>query len=954
MEPGYESTLVESRHQPTLGKPRRMKKIIIPVLLCLFGVRGFSATYPPGAILYYTSANTNAIPSYVTATPFIGGTNLLSGTLTSSNVITSRKAYSGGVNTPTVWGSTPSEEAMVITRVPGLNGDTGTPELWISRNSAANLTSDYTFMDLFPDATSSTLTIGRRVSGNIVSVLMNATATRPSVQYGITGTGSSIDTSGSGTPEGAVTAAVGSTYRRWDGGASTTFYAKTSGSGNTGWTALSAGSSGTTGTVINTGTPAVGNVPAYSDTTGTNVGPFTALTLTSTNASLTGKLSANGGAFTNTLTLNGTTVSTFTGTAGTVIGSGTTAANDIAVFTDTTHTNIARSTSAGTLGDNSSSTYALTINLSGTDPIWSYSSGVANLSAGALQVGGVAVSTATGANPSASVGLAAVNGSAATWMRSDGAPALSQAIVPTWTGAHIFNAGSGVPVTIQPGSADTKSLVVQGGSVTGAGTTPMVDLSWIWNTSGAADGFLIHFTNTASGSSKPFHILGGAAGATELLNVDKSGNISTPGSVVINPGSAFSFSGGSKILSSTDGTAYFRDNASSGAFILGIGGISSSFPALKRSGTTIQFRLADDSGNANVLIGGPNDTTALTVNGGSVTGSGTTSLIDLSGTWNTSGSADFMSINVTNTASGGSANLLNLKVGGSSVANIRKDGWIVSQFGVGTPTLYTASGGSVATLGTVSGVANSFSIANTLGLNGATLLSGEASAVLQLGIDAATATDQVIKSADGLGTDKTGAALTIAGGQSTGTGAPGKVLFKRGTVSTTGSSANAYGTSVSAGGTLDVNTTTTGNIGAGEDNLITYSIPAAQMSVNKDRIEFDCAGTFAATINAKTLKFYFGATAIFNSSSLVLNGVAWRVHGVIIRTSATTQKSTVEATIGGTLLSAVNSTVTQYTTPAETMSGAITFKGAGSDDGGVPADNAVVEEMSVVKFHFAP
>ncbi len=48
------------------------------------------------------------------------------------------------------------------------------------------------------------------------------------------------------------------------------------------------------------------------------------------------------------------------------------------------------------------------------------------------------VSSATGANPSASVGLTAVNGSAGTFMRSDGAPALSQAIVPTWTGIHTW------------------------------------------------------------------------------------------------------------------------------------------------------------------------------------------------------------------------------------------------------------------------------------------------------------------------------------------------------------------------------------------------------------------------------------------------------------------------------------------------------------------------------------
>ena len=44
-------------------------------------------------------------------------------------------------------------------------------------------------------------------------------------------------TSGSGTPEGVVTAVVGSIYTRTDGGAGTTLYVKESGAGNTGWVA---------------------------------------------------------------------------------------------------------------------------------------------------------------------------------------------------------------------------------------------------------------------------------------------------------------------------------------------------------------------------------------------------------------------------------------------------------------------------------------------------------------------------------------------------------------------------------------------------------------------------------------------------------------------------------------------------------------------------------------------
>lgn len=45
------------------------------------------------------------------------------------------------------------------------------------------------------------------------------------------------------------------------------------------------------------------------------------------------------------------------------------------------------------------------------------------------------------ANPTASVGLSAVNGAATTFMRSDAAPAISQSISPTWTGPHTFKGG---------------------------------------------------------------------------------------------------------------------------------------------------------------------------------------------------------------------------------------------------------------------------------------------------------------------------------------------------------------------------------------------------------------------------------------------------------------------------------------------------------------------------------
>lgn len=51
------------------------------------------------------------------------------------------------------------------------------------------------------------------------------------------GAGTATWTSGAGTPEGAVTATVGSLFTRTNGGAGTTLYIKESGTGNTGWVA---------------------------------------------------------------------------------------------------------------------------------------------------------------------------------------------------------------------------------------------------------------------------------------------------------------------------------------------------------------------------------------------------------------------------------------------------------------------------------------------------------------------------------------------------------------------------------------------------------------------------------------------------------------------------------------------------------------------------------------------
>jgi hypothetical protein len=73
----------------------------------------------------------------------------------------------------------------------------------------------------------------------------------------------------------------------------------------------------------------------------------------------------------------------------------------------------------------------------------------------------------TAANPSASLGLTAINGVATTYMRSDAAPALDVTIAPTWTATHNFTAATGMGV-----ASPTAVLHLKAGTAT-ASTAPL-------------------------------------------------------------------------------------------------------------------------------------------------------------------------------------------------------------------------------------------------------------------------------------------------------------------------------------------------------------------------------------------------------------------------------------------------------------------------------------------------
>lgn len=141
---------------------------------------------------------------------------------------------------------------------------------------------------------------------------------------------------------------------------------------------------------------------------------------------------------------------------------------------------------------------------------------------------------------------------------------------------------------------------------------------------------------------------------------------------------------------------------------------------------------------------------------------------------------------------------------------------------------------------------------------------------------------------------------------------------------------------------LKSDTTQTGNVGTGEDNLIGYTMPANTLGTNGDYIEIDAFGTMAANANNKQLKLYFGSTVIYDSTSLAVDDADFSINCKIIRTAESSQKCIINIMSNNATLP----TTSIYTTTTESTSGSITIKCTGE---GV-SDDDIVQEGLLIKW----
>jgi hypothetical protein len=193
------------------------------------------------------------------------------------------------------------------------------------------------------------------------------------------------------------------------------------------------------------------------------------------------------------------------------------------------------------------------------------------------------------------------------------------------------------------------------------------------------------------------------------------------------------------------------------------------------------------------------------------------------------------------------------------------------------------------------------------------------------------------------GTQTIAGAKTFSGAMvaSSTLGVTGLATFTVPPVFNPGTSASASGT---VSGRVTTNTTPVANVGAGEDDLMTYSLAANSLSADGKVVRVVGWGTIANTAANKTIKGYFGATAVVATPAGFSNeALNWRAVLDIVRTGAATQVASGQILIDDGAHGA--EVQVGAATPAETLSGAVTIKftGEATNNNDITQSGMIVE-----------
>lgn len=175
--------------------------------------------------------------------------------------------------------------------------------------------------------------------------------------------------------------------------------------------------------------------------------------------------------------------------------------------------------------------------------------------------------------------------------------------------------------------------------------------------------------------------------------------------------------------------------------------------------------------------------------------------------------------------------------------------------------------------------------------------------------------------------------VAISGGTIVGVSISGSTI----TIPVGGSTQNA-----TTGGVLHADTTAVGNVGTGEDTLITYTMPANALNGNLQFLEIRAFGTVAANANNKEIKLKFGTTTLIATGAVAANSGSWEITATVIRTGASSQKAITKIISNNTLILDDSS----YTTPTENTASSIVIQCTGEGT----SNNDIVQEGLIIKW----
>jgi hypothetical protein len=133
---------------------------------------------------------------------------------------------------------------------------------------------------------------------------------------------------------------------------------------------------------------------------------------------------------------------------------------------------------------------------------------------------------------------------------------------------------------------------------------------------------------------------------------------------------------------------------------------------------------------------------------------------------------------------------------------------------------------------------------------------------------------------------------------------------------------------------LSLNTTAVGNIGTGEDNLMSHALPPGFLSTDGWGIAWVAYFIYADNTANKTVKVKFGSNTILTLGPSAYQNFVIRTSGTVIRTGDATQLAMNEV-VGGEGLGGSHSAY--FSTPTQTLSSAITLQctGTATSDGDI-------------------